>query len=110
MPGFSLRLPPGLSRDRRALTSLEYAFIAGVIVATVLAGFSSMGSAISSRLANLAPLSQTTVASTTDSGTGGDQTASTAPASSGGAAAPPTTPVTVQPTAVSRTRTGHDDE
>lgn len=33
-----------LMADRRAVTALEYALIAGVVVATVLAGFSSLAS------------------------------------------------------------------
>ena len=42
-----------LKTDRRAVTALEYALIAGVIVATVLAGFSQMGTHLSSKLAGL---------------------------------------------------------
>jgi Flp pilus assembly pilin Flp len=42
-----------LKLDRRAVTALEYALIAGVIVATVLVGFATMGNNLSSKLGGL---------------------------------------------------------
>jgi pilus assembly protein Flp/PilA len=38
-----------LKTDRRAVTALEYALIAGVIVATILIGFQAMANAMSSK-------------------------------------------------------------
>jgi pilus assembly protein Flp/PilA len=38
-----------LKTDRRAVTALEYALIAGVIVATILAGFQVLASDLSSK-------------------------------------------------------------
>ncbi len=42
-----------LKTDRRAVTALEYALIAGVIVATILAGFSSLAGHLSSKLSGI---------------------------------------------------------
>ncbi|HEY7576444.1 MAG TPA: Flp family type IVb pilin [Acetobacteraceae bacterium] len=39
-----------LKTDRRAVTALEYALIAGVIVATVLVGFQSLANHLSTKL------------------------------------------------------------
>jgi Flp pilus assembly pilin Flp len=39
----------GLCRDRRAVTALEYALIAGIIVATVLIGFTTLSNAVSNQ-------------------------------------------------------------
>ena len=38
-----------LKTDRRAVTALEYALIAGVIVATILAGFNVLATDLSSK-------------------------------------------------------------
>jgi Flp pilus assembly pilin Flp len=40
-----------LRTDRRAVTALEYALIAGVIVATVVVGFQTLANNLSSKLA-----------------------------------------------------------
>jgi len=37
----------GLCRDRHAVTALEYALIAGIIVATVVIGFTTLSGAVS---------------------------------------------------------------
>ena len=42
-----------LSRDRRAVTVLEYALIAGIVVATVIIGFTSLGGALSNQFSNI---------------------------------------------------------
>ena len=39
----------GLCRDRRAVTALEYALIAGIIVATVVIGFTTLSDAVSNQ-------------------------------------------------------------
>lgn len=46
-------LPLRLLRDRRAVTALEYALIAGIIVATVLIGFTSLGDALSNQFSSI---------------------------------------------------------
>jgi Flp pilus assembly pilin Flp len=40
-----------LRTDRRAVTALEYALIAGVIVATVVVGFQTLATNLSTKLA-----------------------------------------------------------
>ena len=42
-----------LKSDRRAVTALEYALIAGVIVATVLVGFKVLASDMSNSFSNI---------------------------------------------------------
>jgi len=42
-----------LSHDDRAVTLLEYALIAGIIVATIVIGFTSLGGALSSQFSNI---------------------------------------------------------
>jgi Flp pilus assembly pilin Flp len=42
-----------LKADRRAVTALEYALIAGVIVATVVVGFQTLANNLSARLAGI---------------------------------------------------------
>ena len=42
-----------LSRDRRAVTMLEYALIAGIIVGTIIVGFTSLGGALSNQFTNI---------------------------------------------------------
>ncbi len=42
-----------LKADRRAVTALEYALIAGVIVATILAGFQVLANDMSSKFSNI---------------------------------------------------------
>ena len=42
-----------LFRDRRAVTALEYALIAGIIVATVVVGFTNLSNAISNQFNNI---------------------------------------------------------
>ena len=42
-----------LSRDRRAVTMLEYALIAGIIVATIVVGFTSLGGVLSNQFSNI---------------------------------------------------------
>jgi Flp pilus assembly pilin Flp len=49
-----------LSDDKRAVTSLEYALVASVIVATILVGFQSMASAINLKFSSIG----TTIAGT----------------------------------------------
>jgi Flp pilus assembly pilin Flp len=44
----------GLSLDRRAVTSVEYAIIAGVLVATILIGFNVLANDLSNRFNNIA--------------------------------------------------------
>ena len=39
----------GLFRDTRAATALEYALVAGIIVATIVVGFTSLGDALSNK-------------------------------------------------------------
>lgn len=46
-------IPPRLIRDNRSVTALEYALIAGIIVATILVGFTSLGDALSNQFSNL---------------------------------------------------------
>jgi Flp pilus assembly pilin Flp len=41
-----------LKTDRRAVTALEYALIAGVIVATILIGFNVFANDLSNRFSN----------------------------------------------------------
>jgi Flp pilus assembly pilin Flp len=38
-----------LCRERRAVTALEYALIAGIIVATVVIGFTNLSNAVSNQ-------------------------------------------------------------
>ncbi len=40
--------------DRRAVTSLEYGIIAGIIVVTVLSGFANVGSNMQKKFNNVA--------------------------------------------------------
>jgi Flp pilus assembly pilin Flp len=40
-------------RDRRAVTALEYALIAAIIVGTVVIGFTSLGNALSNQFTNI---------------------------------------------------------
>ncbi|HEX3400749.1 MAG TPA: Flp family type IVb pilin [Acetobacteraceae bacterium] len=42
-----------LCRDRCAVTALEYALIAGIIVATVLIGFNTLSNALSNQFSNI---------------------------------------------------------
>lgn len=42
-----------LKSDRRAVTALEYALIAGVIVATILVGFQVLASDMSNKFNNI---------------------------------------------------------
>jgi len=42
-----------LGRDQRAVTTLEYALIAGIIVATVVIGFTSLSNAVSNQFSNV---------------------------------------------------------
>jgi Flp pilus assembly pilin Flp len=42
-----------LKTDRRAVTALEYALIAGVIVATILVGFNVLASDMSNKFSNI---------------------------------------------------------
>jgi Flp pilus assembly pilin Flp len=42
-----------LKTDRRAVTALEYAVIGGIIVVTVLAGFQTLGTNISSKFTSI---------------------------------------------------------
>jgi Flp pilus assembly pilin Flp len=42
-----------LKTDRRAVTALEYALIAGVIVATILAGFQVLAGDLSTKFSNI---------------------------------------------------------
>jgi Flp pilus assembly pilin Flp len=42
----------GLSLDRRAVTALEYALIAGVLVATIVIGFNVFANDLSNRFSN----------------------------------------------------------
>ncbi len=42
-----------LKTDRRAVTALEYGLIAGVIVAVILGGFTTMTTALSGRFTNI---------------------------------------------------------
>jgi len=42
-----------LKTDRRAVTALEYALIAGVIVATILAGFQVLATDMSNKFGNI---------------------------------------------------------
>jgi Flp pilus assembly pilin Flp len=42
-----------LRTDRRAVTALEYALIAGVIVATILVGFNVLASDMSNEFSNI---------------------------------------------------------
>jgi Flp pilus assembly pilin Flp len=42
-----------LRTDRRAVTALEYALIAGVIVATILVGFNVLASGMSNEFSNI---------------------------------------------------------
>jgi Flp pilus assembly pilin Flp len=52
MVGF-LKSWTDLRRDEEAVTALEYALIAGVIVATVLVGFQALAGNLSSYLAGI---------------------------------------------------------
>jgi pilus assembly protein Flp/PilA len=42
-----------LKTDRRAVTALEYALIAGVIVATILVGFQTLAGDLSNKFTNI---------------------------------------------------------
>ena len=42
-----------LNSDRRAVTALEYALIAGVIVATILVGFNVLATDMSTKFTNI---------------------------------------------------------
>jgi pilus assembly protein Flp/PilA len=42
-----------LKVDRRAVTALEYGLIAGVIVAVILVGFTSLANSLSSKFASV---------------------------------------------------------
>jgi Flp pilus assembly pilin Flp len=44
----------GALMDRRAVTSLEYGIIAGIIVVTVLSGFANVGSNMQKKFNNVA--------------------------------------------------------
>jgi Flp pilus assembly pilin Flp len=44
----------GLMLDRRAVTALEYAIIAGVLVATIVIGFNVFASALSDKFNSVA--------------------------------------------------------
>jgi Flp pilus assembly pilin Flp len=48
---YSLLLP-NLRKDRRAVTALEYGLIAGVIVATIMVGFSLLANDLSQQFQN----------------------------------------------------------
>jgi Flp pilus assembly pilin Flp len=47
--GYFLWAISGLYRERRAVTALEYAVIAGIIVVTVVIGFTNLRNAVSSQ-------------------------------------------------------------
>lgn len=42
-----------LYRDDRGITALEYALIAGIIVVTVVVGFTSLGDALSTKFSSI---------------------------------------------------------
>ena len=42
-----------LRTDRRAVTALEYGLIAGAIIATILAGFNTLGGDISTKFTSI---------------------------------------------------------
>ena len=42
-----------LKTDRRAVTALEYALIAGVIVATIVIGFTTLANDMSNKFSNI---------------------------------------------------------
>ena len=42
-----------LYRDNRGVTALEYALIAGIIVVTIVIGFTSLGDALSTRFSSI---------------------------------------------------------
>lgn len=44
----------GLALDRRAVTALEYAIIAGVLVATIVIGFTEFADALSDKFNTIA--------------------------------------------------------
>jgi Flp pilus assembly pilin Flp len=50
---FYRRIPLRLYYDRRAVTALEYAIIAGIIVTTIVVGFTSLGDALSNKFSNI---------------------------------------------------------
>jgi Flp pilus assembly pilin Flp len=50
---FYLQFPLRLYHDKRAVTALEYAIIAGIIVTTIVVGFTSLGDALSSKFNNI---------------------------------------------------------
>jgi len=50
---FYRRLLLRLYYDNRAVTALEYAIIAGIIVTTVIVGFTSLGDALSNKFSNI---------------------------------------------------------
>ena len=52
MRQYSLLLP-NLRKDRRAVTALEYGLIAGVIVATIMVGFSLLANDLSQQFQNI---------------------------------------------------------
>jgi Flp pilus assembly pilin Flp len=49
MMAYYLKLARALCRDCRGVTALEYAIIAGIIVATILIGFTSLSNALSGK-------------------------------------------------------------
>jgi Flp pilus assembly pilin Flp len=51
--GYLLSVPFYLGRDRRAVTALEYALIAAIIIATVVIGFTNLSSALSNQFNNV---------------------------------------------------------
>jgi len=51
--GYLLSVPFCLGRDRRGVTALEYALLAGIIVATVLIGFTTLSNAVSNQFNNI---------------------------------------------------------
>ncbi len=51
--GYFLSVSVYLGRDRRAVTALEYALIAGIIVGTIMVGFTSLSSALSNQFSNI---------------------------------------------------------
>jgi Flp pilus assembly pilin Flp len=50
---FYRRILLRLYYDRRAVTALEYAIIAGIIVTTIVVGFTSLGDALSNKFSNI---------------------------------------------------------
>jgi Flp pilus assembly pilin Flp len=50
---FCRRILLRLYYDRRAVTALEYAIIAGIIVTTIVVGFTSLGDALSNKFSSI---------------------------------------------------------